>query len=128
MTATAYLERIEDGEVIEQCVLGEHVLSIGRHADNDIVLGDDTVSNRHAIIEFTEDYEQGLTYHLRDLGSTNGTFLNERKVSRQRLRSEDRIRIGWATFRFVDPSEKNFVKTKRVRKTWLPRLFVVNDG
>ncbi len=49
--------------------------SIGRDPDCDIVLEEDAVSRRHAILE-----RSGTTWRIRDLGSRNGTSLNERRV------------------------------------------------
>jgi pSer/pThr/pTyr-binding forkhead associated (FHA) protein len=66
-------------------------LSIGRQADNDVVLDLPRVSRRHARIE-----RRGDAFILRDLGSTNGTFVAGRRVEEQRLRPGETIRIGGA--------------------------------
>ena len=71
------------------------VYLIGREGA-DIVLNDEKVSRRHA--------ELGLygpdAYVIRDLASTNGTRLNDRRVSEKaKLRHEDLIRIGDTTLR-----------------------------
>jgi hypothetical protein len=64
-------------------------VAIGRHELNELQLESRTVSNFHAEIL----YENGrLT--LRDLGSTNGTFVNDEGIREQRVASGDRIRIG----------------------------------
>ncbi len=70
-----------------QLVQGKMV--IGRHASNHVVLGDPNVSRRHAAVV----YERG-GYNLVDLGSTNGTFVNDKAATRHRLRNGDRIRLG----------------------------------
>jgi len=49
---------------------------IGRHAKNDIVIADKSVSRRHAEIYFDDN-----TYYLRDLGSRYGTIVNRRRIS-----------------------------------------------
>lgn len=72
----------------------EHVLSrgtttIGRRVENDIRLDDPTVSGRHAQIVWVYDAP-----YLQDLGSTNGSFVNEQRVGRQELHDGDVIRIG----------------------------------
>jgi len=64
-------------------------IAIGRHDSNDLRLRSRTVSNYHA--EVLCDGDDPL---LRDLGSTNGTYVNEESIERRRLESEDRIRIG----------------------------------
>jgi hypothetical protein len=64
-------------------------IGIGRHASNDLQLSSRTVSNFHA--ELLE--EDGVLF-LRDLGSTNGTEVNDERIDRVRVSSGDRIRIG----------------------------------
>ncbi|MCD6290153.1 MAG: FHA domain-containing protein [Anaerolineae bacterium] len=75
------------------------VCTIGRSARNDIVLDDPLVSRRH--VELLRQEEE---WWLHDLDSTNGTYLNGRRVTRpEPLRDGDEIRIGQAVLTFVDP-------------------------
>jgi class 3 adenylate cyclase len=70
--------------------------SIGRLSSNNIMLPDERVSRRHALINVQGDHE----FWLVDLGSGNGTYLNERRVVRPtRLRDGDTIEI--AEFRLL---------------------------
>jgi hypothetical protein len=70
--------------------------SIGRAAINEVALPDAKVSRRHAMIHAQEQNE----FWLADLGSSNGTFLNGRRVSHPMLlRDGDEILIG--EFRFL---------------------------
>lgn len=62
---------------------------IGRSREADIRLADVNVSRRHA-----EIVQEGATYWLVDLGSTNGTDVNGRRVTRAKLADGDRITIG----------------------------------
>ena len=64
-------------------------VTIGRESGNFIQLEDHEVSRRHAEIR-----RVGETLVLGDLKSSNGTFVNDRKVERAELASGDRIRIG----------------------------------
>ncbi|MBI4536922.1 MAG: FHA domain-containing protein [candidate division NC10 bacterium] len=64
-------------------------LSIGRHAENDIVIDHMGVSGKHASVAL-EDQAVVLT----DLKSTNGTFVNGKRVERAELRPNDWITIG----------------------------------
>jgi hypothetical protein len=64
-------------------------VALGRHHTNHVQLRSRRVSNYHAEILNEVD---GLV--LRDLGSTNGTFLNDENVRREPLKSGDHIRIG----------------------------------
>ncbi len=63
--------------------------TIGRSKDNDIVLSDSRVSHYHAII-----IEQEKNYLLTDLGSHNGTKINEKFVNKSTLKHDDEIKIG----------------------------------
>ena len=68
---------------------------IGRKSDNDIVIADESSSRQHAEIQYTPETE---TLVLRDLGSTNGTYVNrERLTQPHTVRPEDQIRIGQYT-------------------------------
>ena len=64
-------------------------VTIGRETGNFVQLEDHEVSRRHAEIRRVGD-----TLVLGDLKSSNGTFLNDRRVERAELSSGDRIRIG----------------------------------
>jgi ABC transport system ATP-binding/permease protein len=70
---------------------------IGRSGDNDIVLGDLSVSRHHAELHF--DLQQ--RYRLIDLGTTNGTFLNGRRIQQADPIEGDVIGVGQDTFRLV---------------------------
>jgi hypothetical protein len=62
---------------------------LGRSRECDVRVTDGNVSRRHA-----EVVQEGATYWLVDLGSTNGTELNGRTVTRAKLSDGDRITIG----------------------------------
>ncbi len=64
-------------------------LLVGRHRTCDVVLGDLTVSRRHARLSFRDG-----RWILRDLASTNGTTVNGLRVGRCELRPGDRILLG----------------------------------
>ena len=70
-------------------VLGEGSTLTGRADDVAIFLGDITVSRHHA--QFTIDHE-GLL--VEDLGSTNGTYVNMKRLDRARLSPGDEVIIG----------------------------------
>ena len=64
-------------------------LTIGRNPDNDILIDNLAVSDRHARIIRGAD-----GYVLQDLDSTNGTFVNEKKINQVALQKNDSIDIG----------------------------------
>lgn len=61
---------------------------VGR-AGSDVPLEDDEISRRHAMLEIHED-----RYILRDLGSTNGTFVDERQISEAEIHDRGEFRVG----------------------------------
>lgn len=73
---------------------------IGRDESADVVVDDAGVSRRHSEIRVTNDGPHLVT-SIRDLNSTNGTFVNGDRITSQRLEDGDRITLGRtsATFR-----------------------------
>lgn len=88
-------------------------LHIGRQSENDIQLDDPAVSGRHArIILKPNDYlENYYDVYLEDLGSTNGTIVNDSKVIRQLLKHGDVIRIGSHEFTFDGGGDEHYEQT-----------------
>jgi signal transduction histidine kinase len=76
--------------------LGEPVHSIGRTQANSIRLHDTEVSRSHA-----ELIRRGDVYFVRDLGSSNGTFVNGRIVREQDLSSGDQLQVGRSLLLFT---------------------------
>ena len=71
--------------------------TLGRHPGCDVVVAETGVSRRHA-----EIVEAGTEYRVRDLSSTNGTFVNGEKHEGDRvLKDSDSIRLGASTVSFV---------------------------
>jgi len=72
-------------------------IEIGRDASNTIILdGDPAVSRKHAVIT-----RQGGVYSVRDLGSTNGTYVNGARVQSAALSPGDVVHFGGSSFRFA---------------------------
>ncbi len=69
------------------------LLTIGRNDNNDIYINNLGISKKHAKI-----FRQGDTYIIEDLGSTNGTLLNNKPVKQAPLASNDVVTIGKYTF------------------------------
>ena len=77
-------------------------VSIGRGAENEVVLNDAGVSRAHARIE-----RRGTAWVLLDRGSANGTQLNGAALAAAaRLRQADRIQVGTVTFEFRELGER----------------------
>ena len=87
--------------------LEKELMVMGRDASCDIQLPDQGVSRRHA-----EIYRVGKLFFIRDLGSRNGTFVNDERVDEELLREGDIIMMG-ATVLVLEESSGN-VPTKDV--------------
>lgn len=73
--------------------------TIGRHPNNDIVIAEPSASRQHARIDYNRSTDTAL---LQDLSSTNGTYINRRRLSyTYRLQHLDMIRIGSSTINVV---------------------------
>ena len=70
---------------------------VGRHRSCDQVLSDDTISGRHCQITESPD-----GYVIEDLGSSNGTYVNGKRIESTVLKSGDRVTLGTAPFTFID--------------------------
>lgn len=81
--------------------IDQDTLRIGRSSDNDLVLEDDVMSSHHCQID-----RDGEGYTLKDLGSTNGTRLNEQPVKESRLQLGDVIVVGKTFMEFCDESSQ----------------------
>lgn len=80
--------------------LGEAEVRIGREPDNEVVLQDDAASRRHARIRVA-----GGGHRVIDLGSTNGTWVNDEQVREQALGSGDLLRLGSTVLKYLVGSE-----------------------
>ena len=78
-------------ESVERLVpLRNHPVTMGRSADNVIVLDDTKSSRRHCVVELTP----AGTWRVRDLHSMNGTYVNGIPVTERQLQVGDKIEIG----------------------------------
>jgi pSer/pThr/pTyr-binding forkhead associated (FHA) protein len=84
--------------VVGEFTFSKTPVSIGRREDNDISIDNMAVSGHHAVIESAESNN----FVLVDKDSLNGTFLNERKVGRDKIFHGDCIIVGKHTIEFVD--------------------------
>ena len=72
-----------------RCIIGRE------RAAADVILRDPNVSRRHAELTFT-----GSDWSIEDLNSTNGTFVNNRRITRCPLRNGDLLTFGLSNFEF----------------------------
>ena len=93
----ACLVQIYGPELGRRYPLDRPQVTVGRELSNDIVVELDNVSRRHCMFAALE----GKVF-LRDMGSTNGTLLNDQVIEQETaLRSSDLIKAGGAIFKFL---------------------------
>ncbi len=91
------LVQIHGPNLGKKYVLDAEEFTIGRDMKNSIVVDLDNVSRSHAMVKT----RQGRSY-VHDLGSTNGTYLNDEEVLEETsLRSGDFVKVGGAIFKFL---------------------------
>lgn len=76
-------------QVLREIPIGERPLTIGRAPENDIHIDNLAVSDHHARL-----FSEGVRMVIEDLGSLNGTYVNDLRVDRAVLRDGDTIQIG----------------------------------
>ena len=123
MTAEGQAELVfRSGERIgDRVLITRFPFSVGR-GEADLVLEDASVSRKHFIIECQEN-----RFFLKDLGSSNGTYLNGERAGESALVASDVIRIGQTEMEFsvrkgvpigvTEPAEKDDGK-------WVPRIML----
>lgn len=77
----------------------KELVTLGRALDNDVVLEDERVSRYHAEIRRTSG-----RFYVRDLQSSNGTWLNGKCIQESLLRANDEVSLGRAVLRFSSVS------------------------
>lgn len=97
------LSGAERGRTLE---LGNQPVEIGRDADCTVVLTSDGVSRKHARVQLIF----GL-YFVTDLESTNGTYVNQVRVTMAQLNDGDQVRVGDTVLKFVaNPLEVQYAE------------------
>lgn len=91
-----YLEFLEGEQAGTRFQFPKGNIVIGR-LNADLVVKDSDVSRRHALVEaYTRD-----KIFVKDLASTNGTYVNGQKVTYDKLKHGDKIRVGRTVLRFI---------------------------
>lgn len=78
-----------DQSVLKEITLSQAPTTIGRLPDNTVQIDNLAVSGHHARITWEKDH-----YEIEDLGSLNGTYINNERVGKARLRHCDVVKIG----------------------------------
>jgi len=86
-------------ELGKKYALSQPTTVIGRSSKGDIQIDEEAISRSHATI-----YDTGEHYLLKDMASTNGTYVNDLEITNQPLRDGDQIKIGRTIFKFLTGS------------------------
>lgn len=91
---------------VSEYPLDKERVTVGRYSSNDIVLNDNAVSGKHAVIvTIVQDS------FLEDLDSTNGTLINGKPISKHPLRDGEEISIGRNTLKYQGRVAEDMDKT-----------------
>ncbi len=86
--------------VIQEIPFAKDSLAVGRKADNDVVIDSPAVSGHHCRICL-----EGGTYYVEDLDSTNGTFVNEKRIKKSGLHHNDVVGVAKHVLVFLDETQ-----------------------
>jgi transcriptional regulator with GAF, ATPase, and Fis domain len=89
-----------DGEAIEH-TFDKDVLTVGASEENDLQIDDETVSRHHCRI-----FLEGDNFMIRDLDSTNGTFVNRVRIREAFLKPDCSVLVGKSELRFMPVDER----------------------
>jgi len=70
-------------------------ITIGRGNDNDIVLPHPFLSSKHALLSLVD--REAMTFHIKDLDTTNGTFKNGKRITETNFKLGDTVSLGSCT-------------------------------
>ncbi|GAB4361230.1 MAG: hypothetical protein Kow006_31810 [Gammaproteobacteria bacterium] len=107
-----------DGAVLKEITLDRDTLSIGRRPGNDIQLNDLAVSGRHALLTIMQN-----TY-VEDLGSTNGTLVNGKKIKKAILKNGDVIQVGSHQFTYMTEEQATYEPTMFLKAEFEPTMML----
>ncbi len=109
----AVLNLLLDDVVVKSFPLEKSGITIGRSPDCDIQIEESSVSSKHSRIEMIPNpIVAALTdIFIEDLGSMNGTWVNDEQTSRQIIQNKDRIRIAFTEFVLITDVSGNLAKT-----------------
>jgi two-component system, cell cycle response regulator len=95
-TRDACLVVIYGDDLGRRVPLGNEPCIVGRSSKCDVQIDQESVSRNHCRVSYN-----GKQYAIRDLGSTNGTYVNDELVDEVNLRDGDQIKVGRTIMKFI---------------------------
>jgi pSer/pThr/pTyr-binding forkhead associated (FHA) protein len=96
--------------VIKELKIDQDEIIIGRDSGNDVQIDNIAVSREHAKIIRGPNY-----YLIEDLNSTNGTFVNGKKINKKFLKEDDEISIGKHSLQIILEERPAIRKEKKIK-------------
>ncbi|RJQ41715.1 MAG: FHA domain-containing protein [Nitrospiraceae bacterium] len=109
--------------VLKEIPLDKDTVTIGRNPGNDIHIDNLAVSGFHAKL-----INRGGKFFIQDLNSTNGTFVNGKRISESALSSNDDIVIGKHSLIFISPQEheEDQTETLKIKKPAMGETIIID--
>jgi len=90
-------------DIVHEIALADHVFTIGRALHCNLSINDPQISQHHAQIIPDRDEQAGrVIYRIKDLYSTNGTYVNSQRVDDIELKDKDIVCIGTSKLTFCE--------------------------
>jgi pSer/pThr/pTyr-binding forkhead associated (FHA) protein len=96
--------------VLKELKIDQDEIIIGRDSGNDIQIDNEAVSREHAKIISGPNY-----YLIEDLNSTNGTFVNGKKINKKFLQEVDEISIGKHSLQIVLENPPAIMRERKLK-------------
>lgn len=120
MKASLVLKQVDDDDQTPQSFEIDKIITIGRGVGNDICVDDDLLSRNHALIHWV-----GGEYLVVDLGSSNGTFVNDQPITAPTpLHNNDSVKLGNIVLTFCIDDESH---AQQRRQKTTKRVFASFD-
>lgn len=104
-----YLLYLKSG-FIKKFPLTQKTITIGRSPGSDLLLNESFVSQKHARITVSKDH-----VFIEDLGSTNGIFIESRKILKSKIEINQHFRIGYINMFLKEGNPQDFILSKKVQ-------------
>ena len=107
----AYLVVIAGARLGQHILLGEREIDVGRGPSCAMQLDADSVSRRHARVLW-----DGRRHVVQDLQSTNGTFVDEHRVTECAMRDGDRLQVGHVLLKYLSGSNVELAYHEEIQR------------